>query len=198
MNRRDERVDRYLDKQVDWKARILNSIRETAEQCDVEEGIKWGIPTYMNKGNVFSFAAFKNHVALWFYQGVFLNDEVQVLETSDGTSEGLRQWRFYEGDEPDLAMVKVYMEEAIANSLQGKKIKPKPQKKQDPLPEAFEKALKQNPKAKSNFEGMSISKRNEFIRHISSAKQEATVLNRIEKAIGYLEQNLDLNHKYRK
>lgn len=194
-----EKIAAYIEKKGEgWKGPLLLELRRILLDCEVEEGVKWGAPTYMNNGNVVSFAAFKNFISLWFYQGVYLSDPKGVLTTSDGTAEALRQWRFYEGDSIDEALLKAYVAEAVENSKKGKKLAPKPQTEEDPIPPAFEKALNENPRAHENFKGMSLSKRNEYIRHIAGAKREETQLNRIEKALEYLAQGLDLNHKYRK
>lgn len=46
----------------------------------MEENLKWGMPVYSLEGvNVAGIVAFKNYVALWFYQGVFLKDDKKVL-----------------------------------------------------------------------------------------------------------------------
>lgn len=194
-----EKVTAYIDKKGEgWKGEILYQLRDVMKNCEVEEGVKWGVPTYMNNGNVASMAAFKNHVALWFHHGVFLSDHENVLTTSDGTSEYMRQWRFQEGDKVDTELVKAYMDEAVENSKAGKKGKAKPQNEEEPIQPAFVEALKNSPKAKRTFDNFSLAKRNEYIRHIAAAKREETQLKRIEKSIGYLEQGLDLNHKYRK
>ncbi|KAB2810203.1 DUF1801 domain-containing protein [Phaeocystidibacter luteus] len=195
----EEKVTAYIEKKGDgWKGSTLKELRSILVSCDLEEGVKWGAPTYMNNGNVASIAAFKNHVALWFYQGVFLKDPSQVLMSANESTDALRQWRFVEGDELDRDLIKAYIEEAIENSLAGKKTKPKKQTKQDAIPEVFANALSNSPRAKENFEAMSFGKRNEFIQHIDSAAKEETKVRRVAKVMELLEANLDLNHKYRK
>lgn len=199
MKSASEKVTTYIEKKGEgWKGDVLRQIRDVMNNCDVEEGVKWGVPTYMNNGNVASMGAFKNHTALWFHHGVFLKDHANVLTTSDGTSEFMRQWRFHEGDQLDLDLIKAYVDEAVKNSVAGKKAKPTPQTKEEPIPEAFQEALNSSPRAKEHFEAFSLSKRNEYIRHITGAKREETQLKRIQQSIEYIEQGLDLNHKYRK
>lgn len=166
--------------------------------CDVKEEVKWGAPTYVNQGNVVSFAAFKNHVALWFYQGVFLSDPAKILHQTESRTEGLRQLHIHEGDAMDYDLIKQYVDEAVENHKKGLKIKPKPQKKVDEIPDFFRSALDGSPKAAAFFDSLTISKKNEFIRHITSAKREETQLSRTSKSIELLEDGLDLNHKYRK
>lgn len=189
----------YIEKKGEgWKHEVLVQLRDVLLECDVEESIKWGSPTYSNQGNVVSFVAFKNHIALWFFQGVFLTDPAGVLIAPSENTEGMRQWRFKEGDRLDHALIKSYIDEAIANSIAGKKISPKATSQQDEVPEEFAEYLEQSPIAKENFEKFSVAKRNEFIRHIASAKQMETRIRRMEKAIETLEMGLELHHKYKK
>lgn len=194
-----DKVTAYIEKKGEgWKKDVLLQLRDTLLRCDAEEGVKWGVPTYMNNGNVVSFAAFKNHIALWFYQGVFLKDDAGILIAADSKTEGLRQMRFSEGDALDLDLIKRYADEAIENSKKGKKIAQKVQTEQDELPALFESALNKDSKAAEQFAAMSLSKRNEYIRHIAGAKREDTQVRRIEQALEYIRQGFDLHHKYRK
>lgn len=194
-----DKVTAYIEKKGEgWKKDVLLQLRDTLLRCDAEEGVKWGVPTYMNNGNVVSFAAFKNHIALWFYQGAFLKDDAGILIAADSKTEGLRQMRFGEGDALNLELIKRYADEAIENSKKGKKIAQKVQTEQDELPALFESALSKDPKAAEQFAAMSLSKRNEYIRHIAGAKREDTQVRRIEQALEYIRQGFDLHHKYRK
>lgn len=194
-----EQVEAYIDKHGEnWKGPILCHLRSILLRTDAEECVKWGAPTYANRGNVFSFAAFKNHVALWFYEGVFLRDEAGVLITSDGKAKGLRQWRFFEGDEVNEELVFEYAMEAIENMKAGKKLPPTRVSDAVELHPLFQKALDEDERAKENFEALTLGQRNEYANHIGSAKREATVLKRIETSLDYIRKGLDLNHKYRK
>ncbi len=194
-----EKVDAYIDEKGDgWKHEVLVSLRQLLSQCDVQEDVKWGAPTYVNNGNVVSFAAFKNHVALWFYQGVFLKDPAGLLRQTESKTEGLRQIHIEEGQAIDYGLLKSYVEESVENHKAGKKITVKKQKEVDLIPSVFQKALEASPKARDFFASLSISKKNEFIQHISQAKREETQQKRVQKSIEYLENGLDLNHKYRK
>lgn len=194
-----EKVEAYIEKKGDgWKKETLLRLREYLLRCDVEEGVKWGAPTYINNGNVVSFAAFKNHIALWFYQGVFLKDDAGVLETSDGSSKAMRQWRFHEGDELNEGLIITYVEEAIANMKAGKKLKPERVTEAVELPSVLVEALERDPELKSAFGSMSLSHRNEYASYIGEAKKEETALRRLNKSLEYIRQSLDLNHKYRK
>lgn len=64
-------VDEYTLNNEKWKGELI-LLRDVFLSSKLVEEIKWGIPTYtvMSK-NVAGFAAFKNYVAIWFYNGAF-------------------------------------------------------------------------------------------------------------------------------
>ena len=120
-----ESVEAYLEIHSKWKSQLedlINLLRET----NLKEGIKWSAPVYsLNGKNIVGLSGFKNHYGLWFFQGVFLKDEHQVLvNAQENKTKALRQWRFEAGDELPLELIKTYVKEAIRNQLDGKEIKP--------------------------------------------------------------------------
>lgn len=75
---------------------------------ELEETVKWGVPTYTLAGKIIvSFAGFKNHCAVWFQQGLFLEDRQGVLENAqEGTTRGVRQWGFADGEKVNARLLK--------------------------------------------------------------------------------------------
>ena len=63
MGKRSPRVDEYIAKSADFAKPIMEHLRELIHKgCpEVEETIKWGMPSFEYKGAVFRFAAFKHH-----------------------------------------------------------------------------------------------------------------------------------------
>lgn len=55
-----------------------------------------GVRLYILNGkNVIGLGAFKNHFAIWFFNGVFLKDEKQLLTNAqEGKTKALRQMHF--------------------------------------------------------------------------------------------------------
>ncbi|OWW25189.1 hypothetical protein B4Q04_11680 [Zobellia sp. OII3] len=52
-------------------------------KTDLEETYKWNFPTYtLDKKNVLAICKFKHHFGIWFFNGVFLNDPENLLETA--------------------------------------------------------------------------------------------------------------------
>ena len=125
----NKQVDRYIQNHVEWQSQ-LQDLRVILLEMKLDETIKWGGPCYMVAGkNVVGLAAFKQHIALWFHQGVFLKDEKHVLiNAQEGTTKAMRQWRFACQDKIPRKEVKAYIKEAMANARAGKVIKPDRQK----------------------------------------------------------------------
>ncbi|MFN8355843.1 MAG: YdeI/OmpD-associated family protein [Spirosomataceae bacterium] len=55
-----------------------------------------------------------------------------------------------------------------------------------PIPPQLAKALSQNPEAQATFEKLSPSRQKEIVRYIASLKNEQSIAQNIEKAIGFL------------
>ena len=178
---------------------MLSEIKSVLDQTELEESIKWGAPCYTIDGkNVVGLGAFKEHLAIWFFQGVFLKDAGKVLvNAQEGTTKGLRQWRFVEGDSLDHKLILKYVQEAIANQKAGKEIKIE-KKTTTSLPTELSQALKKDKSLSACFKTLTPGKQREYAEYISTAKQEKTRLSRIEKIKPLILEKKGLNDKYRK
>ncbi|HOX83015.1 MAG TPA: DUF1801 domain-containing protein, partial [Chryseolinea sp.] len=60
-------VDEYISVYPKDVQKLLEEIRVVIKKAapDAEETIKYAIPTYVQNGNVLSFAAFKNHIGFY-------------------------------------------------------------------------------------------------------------------------------------
>tara|TARA_Y100000782_G_scaffold66442_1_gene72292 strand:+ start:28497 stop:29099 length:603 start_codon:yes stop_codon:yes gene_type:complete len=195
----DPKIEAYFYNKVsDQQREQLLIIREAVLTCgiDLQETLKWGTPTYVGKSNVCGLAAFKHHIAIWFFQGVFLNDFDGVLEAAQDKTKALRQWRFSIDAIITPELVKKYVKEAALNDLDGKVMKPV-KKAALPTPDYIKSFLK-GEKLLDSFNKMSPSHRREFIEYVDEAKREETKLRRLKKMAALLQQGLDLNAKYRK
>ena len=191
-------VDDYINGNTKWSEE-LNVLRSVLLESELKEEVKWGAPIYTLKGkNVVGLAAFKNHFAVWFHNGVFLKDKKKkLLNAQEGVTRGLRQWRFEEMNDIDPKILADYVAEAIVNEKAGKKISPKKSSKKLEIPEELQNALNENKDLESNFNSLTPYKQKEYAEHIGSAKQEKTRLNRLDKAIGLILEGKGLNDKYR-
>lgn len=192
-------VEEYIVASGPWRE-ALGLLRELLHSTELDETIKWGMPVYTLHGkNVVGFSAFKSWAGLWFFQGVFLNDPEQVLiNAQEGTTKGLRQWRFESLEEIRSyhGTILSYLEEAIQNQKEGKKIKPERNRPLD-IPAELERAFNQNPSLKDSFEALSLSRKREYTEYVGSAKREETRLQRLEKVLPLILEGIGLNDRYR-
>lgn len=198
--KRASSVDEYISMGGEWQESLL-LLRELLQSTSLEETLKWGMPVYtLNNKNLAGFSAFKAWTGIWFFQGVFLKDPEGVLiNAQEGTTKGLRQWRF--SSEVEIreyrSVILDYLEEAIQNQKTGKEIKPE-RKKALLIPQELEEALNSNPSLKESFEALSLSKRREYAEHVGGAKREETRQQRLQKAIPMILEGIGLSDKYRK
>ena len=190
--------EEYAEKHQKWKEQ-LQQLRELLLSTELEETIKWGAPTYvLNNKNVVGLGAFKNHCALWFFNGALFQQNTELLfNAQEEKTKALRQIRFKENDQLQLSVLKKYVEEAIQLQKAGKEIKPK---KNKPLtiPSELKEAFQKDTELKSAFEKFTKGKQREFTEHIANAKREATRISRLQKCIPMINAGIGLNDKYRK
>lgn len=193
-------VDAYISNNQKWKQSLV-VLREIMLETELEETVKWGSPVYtVEQKNVVGLAAFKTHVGLWFYQGVFLSDPNQkLINAQEGVTKALRQWRFSTEEEiiSNVDTIKVYLQEAINNQKDGKMLKVK---KTKPLiiPIELQEVLSGNTDLNIAFENFSLYKKREFADYISEAKRVSTKQKRLKKIIPMISDGIGLGDKYRK
>jgi uncharacterized protein YdeI (YjbR/CyaY-like superfamily) len=182
-------VSEYLD--------ILKKLRSILISTELEEKMKWGIPTYcLENKNIAGIGAFKSYAGLWFFNGSFLKDPNGVLiNAQEGKTKGMRQWRFESADDIDEKMVKAYIEEAIQNQRDGKEVKP--EKKPLIIPDELKEALASDSQLSEKFESLSLSCKREYAEYISEAKRAETKQKRLEKIIPMIIEKVGLNDKYK-
>ncbi len=192
-----EKVDAFIAEQTKWKEK-LQQLRAVFQKTELKEEVKWGKPTYTLDGKmVAAMADFKNHMALWFHQGVFLKDRhKKLINAQEGVTKALRQWRFEEEDEIDSNLVLEYIKEAIANAAAGKELKKVP-KKEVAIPKILKNALAKDKELQKKFNGLTPGRQREYAEYIGEAKREATEQNRLEKCMEMIKQGVGLNDKYK-
>lgn len=189
---------KFMDKQNKWGEELL-ILRSIIEEFPLEETTKWGGPvfTYQQK-NVISFAGFKDHFALWFFNGSHLVDPAAVLTATQGEkTKNLRQWKFTDPSQIDKSLLRQYIQQAINIEEKGLKLIPG-KKEYLSIPALIEEALKNDPQLKRNFENLSDAKKNEYYEYIHEAKQDKTKVNRLEKIKLIILSGKGLYDKYKK
>lgn len=194
-----KKVELYIKKHNFWE-KELSSIRNIINQTDLKEEIKWNVPHYTLNGKIIlGLGAFKNHIAIWFHQGVFLKDtHKKLINSQEEKTRALRQWRFIKGDIINKKLILEYTKEAIENCLSGKELKSKSKTDKIIIPAVLRDALDKDPFFTSNFTKLTPGKQREYTSYINEAKREKTKLSRLEKSVNLINQGKGLHDKYRK
>lgn len=194
------KVERYFEEEHQFKS-ALAQLRELALKTELQETYKWNFPTYtLNNKNVLALCKFKNHFGIWFFNGVFLRDEAQVLENAqEGKTQAMRHWKFYSESDIDAKMVIAYMLEAIDNQKKGieyKSVK-KSASEEVEIPELLKKALVETGGAQEAFEHLSNYRKKEYAEYIGTAKRDSTKLSRLTKILPLILEGKGLHDAYR-
>lgn len=189
-------VEAYIEHHEKW-TEGLTMLRSFLLSTELEEALKWNSPVYtLNGKNVIGLGAFKHHFGIWFFNGVFLKDEHQLLEQAQDKTKSLRQMRFTSVSEINKTAVISYVKEAIENQKLGKILKP--EKKTDiTIPELLDVLLKSNTELQEKFNSLAPYKQREYAEYIETAKREITKQSRLDKITPMIIQGLGLNDKYK-
>jgi uncharacterized protein YdeI (YjbR/CyaY-like superfamily) len=191
-------VDTYIARAQPFARPILEKVRAAFHKgCpELEEKIKWGVPSFEYKGMMGGMAAFKAHVA-W---GVWRQKELP-------DPHGLFKGRAMMGgdkisDAAQLPAEKVIIEYVQAaarlNDAGPAKRAPSKPKKPPKAPADLLAALKKSPKALATFEAFPPSHKREYIEWIVEARQAETRARRLAQAVEWMAQGKPRNWKYMK
>ena len=166
-----------------WKTEIA-AMRRVLAGLPMKEECKWGKPTYTVDGkNVVIMQGFKEYFALGFFKGALLKDPKKVL-VQLGQVHAARVMKFTSATEINAkaATIRAYVREAIAVEKAGLRMKPK--KTADyPVPEELRERFRTDPRFKRAFEALTPGRQRSYLYHFAAAKQSATRMARIEKAM---------------
>jgi len=190
-------VDEFFYKIERWRVE-LQVLRTVLLLTEFNEELKWGVPTYtVNGKNVVSISGYKNHFAIWFFQGAFLKDTSKVLiNAQEGKTKGQRQWRFNSIDDIDIELLNVYLIEAIQNQKNGKEVQVNTSEF-FLIPSKLKDELKDDSDLQKNFNLLTKGKQKEYCTYISEAKKESTQIKRVLKIIPMINELIGLNDKYK-
>ena len=195
-----EKLDAFFSEEHIFNSAVLQ-LRSLILESGLEETYKWSFPTYtLDNKNVLAIGKFKNHFAIWFFNGGLLKDPYNLLENAQkGKTKAMRHWKFNSVDEIDTEKIKEYIAEAIENQKKGIEITPikKKQTAELILPELLQKALINNPEAKKAFDSLSQAKQRDYALYIEEAKMEKTKISRLAKILPMISVGKGLNDQYR-
>ena len=195
MSSTDPRIDAYIARQADFARPILVWLRERMHAAcpQVEETIKWGMPSFVyNERPLANMAAFKAHATfgLWYRHELGTGKEGEAMGQY-GRIESL-------ADLPGAAAIEDQVKAAMALIESGHKAersvrKPKPEA--DVPPELAE-ALAQDDLASATFDGFPPSARRDYCDWIAEAKRPETKAKRVAEAVGWIREGKRRHWKY--
>lgn len=191
-------VDEYIELHSHY-GEALKTLRQLITSTELEETLKWSAPVYtLNGKNVLGIGAFKNHFCIWFFNGVFLKDDNQLLMNAQVKTKGLRQMRFVSIVDINKPVVLAYVKEAIENQKLSKELLPERKSKNVDLPSLLKEAFQQDKIFKQSFDNLTPGKQREYAEHIASAKRDNTKHSRLNKIKPMILKGMGLHDKYKK
>lgn len=196
---RDPRIDAYIQRSAGFARPLLAHLREMVhEGCpDVEETIKWGMPSFSCAGGILcGMAAFKQHVSFGFWK--------HALVVGEGVErDGMGSYgRMASMEElPPKRTLLAHIRKAAALNREGVKapaaarrktaVKPAPKAPADLLA-----ALKGNAAARATFQAFPPSSRRDYVEWITEAKRPETRGKRLAQAVAWMAEGKRRNWKY--
>lgn len=198
----DPRIDNYIEKAQPFAQPVMNKLREIIHKAcpEVQETIKWGMPSFDYMGPICSFASFKNHCSFGFWKTSLLKNPEKYLQersAQGGEAMGNLGKMTSVKDLPPARVLIDFIRQSMKLNEDGIKVeKKKPETKVIPTPPELKKALDKNTKARFYFDKFSPSQQKEYNVWIADAKSEATRNKRIADAIEWISVGKIRNWKY--
>ncbi len=194
---RDPRIDAYIERAAPFARPILAHARALVHQAcpQVEETIKWGMPTFVHAGGILcGMAAFKQHASFGFWKHALVVGEG---EPRDGMGSYGKMLSL--DDFPAKKIVLAHIRKAMKLNEDGVKMPAarKAASKLPPeMPEDLVAALNKDKAAKATFDAFPPSCRREYIEWIVEAKREETRAKRLAQTVEWLAEGKRRNWKY--
>src|SRR6478735_1677711 len=177
----DKRIDAYIARSADFAKPILTHLRAVIHQgCpEVEETLKWGMPSFTYHGILCGFGAFKEHCTFGFWRGTLIvGKDASKVETAMGQFGRITSLKQL----PSKKAILGYIKEGMRLNEEGVKApaKRRPAKKALSLPADLAAGLKKNAKARGQWAAFSPSAQREYIEWITEAKRPETRAERLK------------------
>jgi hypothetical protein len=185
MGKTSPEVDAYIAAAAEFARPILRKVRAAFHKgCpEVEERLKWRMPSFEYKGLLGGMAAFKKHVAWGFWRRKEMEDP-QGIFAEEGMLGGGKITDVAEL--PSEKVLVAYVKAAARLNEAGPRRRTAARKAPVRVPACFKKALESNAKALANFESLGPSHRREYVEWIAEAKRDGTRERRLATAIEWL------------
>lgn len=194
---RDARIDDYIASAAEFARPILERARAVVhEACpQVEETIRWGMPSFTYAGRVLcGMAAFKQHAVFGFWE------HARVMGEGERTGMGSFGKMVSVRDLPPKQQLVALIRKAMALADRGatptrKRAAPRPPAA---MPDDLAAALRCNPAARATFDGFPPGHRREYIEWLEEAERAQTRARRLAQAIEWLAEGKPRNWKYQR
>jgi len=193
MPKKDQRIDRYIERAQPFARPILKHLRQIVHRgCpDVEETVKWRMPFFQRNGIICFMAAFKEHASFGFWQGkVLFGKEDRGGMGHFGRITSIKDLP------PDKKLIGYVKKAAELNEQGVKKMRPARGAQKLTVPADLKSALMRNAKARKTFENFSYSHKKEYAQWITEAKRKETRDRRLKSAIEWLSEGKPQNWRY--
>ncbi|WP_046656281.1 YdeI/OmpD-associated family protein [Lysobacter capsici] len=219
MSQTDPRIDAYIAQAAPFAQPILEHLRAVVHAAcpQVEETIKWGMPSFVYGGKILcGMGAFKQHATFGFWQGASV-----VGASPERSREAMGQFGRLTrvGDLPGKRELSKLLKQAmVLIDARGKKTAGKPAANKTPagrtatsdvpasktrapkppvvIPDDLAAAFKKNAKARATYAAFSVSQQREYVEWIESAKREQTRSDRVAQAVEWMADGKIRNWKY--
>ncbi|MDX2218070.1 MAG: YdeI/OmpD-associated family protein [Burkholderiales bacterium] len=191
-------VDAYIAKSAPFAQPILNELRARVHKAcpQVEEAIKWGMPSFQYNGKILcGMAAFKQHATFGFWRREVAAGTAGSEHDAMGQFGKLTDVKQLPTKTEFTRMVKAAMAliDSHAPATPATRKHPRPALA---MPDDFQAGLKRNKAALKTFDAFSPSHRREYIEWIVEAKRDETRARHIAQAIEWLAEGKARNWKY--
>lgn len=198
MGMRDPRIDAYIAKAAPFAQPILEHVREVVhEACpDVEETMKWSMPTFVYAGGILAgMAAFKQHASFGYWKHALVVGEGVERDGmgSYGKMASLKDLPPKQRLMADIRKAMKLNEDGVKAPGVRKAAAPKPPPE---APADLAAALKKNKAARATFDGFPPSAQREYVEWITEAKREDTRQKRLAQAVEWMAEGKRRHWKY--
>lgn len=198
MSSHDPRIDAYIERAAPFARPILERIRDVVhEACpDVEETIKWSMPTFMHAGGILAgMSAFKQHASFGFWKHALVMGEGEARDGmgSYGKMASLHDLPPKKRLMADIRKAMRLNEQGIKTPGVRKASTPKPPPE---TPADLAAALAKQRKAKAAFDAFAPSHKREYVEWITEAKRDETRARRVAQTVEWLAEGKRRNWKY--
>ena len=182
MSTQNPRVDAFVNRAKTWRGEI-QKLRSILLDCGLDEDLKWGKPCFAFEGsNVAIIQPFKAHLSLMFFKGALLRDTHGLLRSQGENTQSALRLEFTSEAQVKKAVVKSYVDQAIAVEKAGLKVELKAKRELE-LPQELTRILEKDRKLAKAFDSLTPGRQRGYVLHFKGAKQSQTRTARIQKCI---------------